>query len=348
MKLEFGIGLYRLRSVYNGINPAMTHCSKEESFYFAGSDAGKLSSLLCMGCADFMQWLIENGAQHFGVDIRDCSKEDGKGLFAITDFRENETIICIPVEIIITAGLVAEIPDYCDVFKRHRLKPFEALVYFFLLEKDRDSKWAPYLKMLPKSFSTPANLHPSLEPEDFPFCLRRQWLVGTTDELIQHIYFHSQFVTILADTIIWDKFLWAWHIVNTRCIYRDNKRHPLIDNVEGDSLAVVPLIDMLNHSNDNQCFGSLPTDLLSALPDLIFEVISFLRHEIRNSSNILFKEHWAKVIYKETEAVTDNDVLVIVRLLRDEMIRNGKRSAQETRWLWNEQATLLHILLDID
>ncbi|EJW75428.1 hypothetical protein WUBG_13665, partial [Wuchereria bancrofti] len=61
------------------------------------------------------------------------------------------------------------------------------------------------------------------------------------------------FVTILADNTIWDHFLWAWHIVNTRCIYRNNKLHPLIDNTEDDSLAIVPLIDMLNHSNDSQC-----------------------------------------------------------------------------------------------
>lgn len=80
---------------------------------------------------------------------------------------------------------------------------------------------------------------------------------GTIEELILHNCFHSQFVTILADNTIWDHFLWAWHIVNTRCIYRDNKPHPLIDNTEGDSLAIVPLIDMLNHSNDNQVYHLL-------------------------------------------------------------------------------------------
>lgn len=72
-----------------------------------------------MGCTDFMEWVIGNGAQHSGVDIKDCSNEGGKGLFATTDFRENETIICIPVEIIITAGFVAE--NYFDVFKRFYL-----------------------------------------------------------------------------------------------------------------------------------------------------------------------------------------------------------------------------------
>ncbi|EFO14958.1 hypothetical protein LOAG_13557 [Loa loa] len=223
-----------------------------------------------MGYTDFMEWVIENGGEHFGVDIRDCSNEGGKGLYATTDFRENETVICIPMEIIITAGFVAEMPGYCDVFKRYRLKPFEALVYFFLVEKEKNSKWDPYFKVLPKSFSTPASLHPVLEPEDFPYCLRKQWCIqknelktmyekarfvteGTAGEFVPHNRFYSQFVAILADNTIWGHFLWAWHIVNTRCIYRDNKPHPLIDNTEGDSLAIVPLIDMLNHSNDSQC-----------------------------------------------------------------------------------------------
>lgn len=59
-----------------------------------------------------------------------------------------------------------------------------------------------------------------------------------------------------------------------------------------------------------------------------------------------FRQHWSKVIYEESEAVADSDVLMIVRLLRDEMIKNGKRSPQETRWLWSEQTALFHILLN--
>ncbi|OZC11129.1 hypothetical protein X798_01955 [Onchocerca flexuosa] len=383
-----------------------------------------------MSCADFMDWVIGNGAQHFGVVIRDCANEGGKGLFATTDFRENETIICIPLEIIITAGFVAELPGYCDVFKRYRLKPFEALVYFFLTEKESDSKWVPYLKVLPKSFSTPANLHPSLEPEDFPYHLRKQWY-GQKNELK---IMYEKFVTILADNTIWDHFLWAWHIVNTRCMYRDNKPHPLIDNSEGDSLAIVPLIDMLNHSNDNQCcaiwdsrsnlykvivtrpihkgeqificYGShtngslwieygfyLKNNICNkieiSLAFLSIQYSTSLEHFMRLAStagisfsdlhrkivlqanfpcsiyatdvkpNFGFKanlallkmscsklKQWAKLIYEETATVTDDDVLVIVRLLQDELVKDGKKSSQETQWLWNEQTILLHTLLN--
>uniref|UniRef100_A0AAF5PHM2 SET domain-containing protein n=2 Tax=Wuchereria bancrofti TaxID=6293 RepID=A0AAF5PHM2_WUCBA len=379
----------------------------------------KCSSLLCMDCTGFMEWAVGNGAHHFGVDIRDCSNEGGKGLFATTDFRENETIISIPVGLIITAGFIAEMPNYCDVFKRYCLKPFEALVYFFLVEKKQNSKWAPYLEVLPKSFSTPASIHPSLEPEDFPYCLRKQWYVQKNE--LKMMY--KKFVTILADNTIWDHFLWAWHIVNTRCIYRNNKLHPLIDNTEDDSLAIVPLIDMLNHSNDSQCCaiwdgklnlckvivtrpirkgeqificygshtnGSLWIEYGFYLKDNICNKVEIsLEDFMRLASaagigfsdlhrkiifhanfpcsiyasdakpNFGFKanlallkmscsklKHWANVIYEETETVTEDEVLLIVRLLRDEMIKDSKKSSQETRWLWNEQIALLHTLLN--
>ncbi|VDN24107.1 unnamed protein product [Gongylonema pulchrum] len=59
-------------------------------------------------------------------------------------------------------------------------------------------------------------------------------------------------LNVLPDNISWSRFIWAWHVVNTRCIYRENKFHPLVDNSQGDALAIVPLIDMLNHSNENQ------------------------------------------------------------------------------------------------
>ncbi|CAG9533013.1 unnamed protein product [Cercopithifilaria johnstoni] len=59
-------------------------------------------------------------------------------------------------------------------------------------------------------------------------------------------------------------------------------------------------------------------------------------------------KHWAKVIYEETKTVADNDVLMIVRLLHDEMIENEKKSPRETQWLWKEDTALLHTLLNSD
>ncbi|VDN02744.1 unnamed protein product [Thelazia callipaeda] len=207
-----------------------------------------------MSSANFMEWVIRHGGQNFGIDIRDCPNEGGKGLFATADFRENEVLVSIPDALVITAGSVADMEDMCEVFQRSeyplllkinhfRLKPFEALVYFFIAERQQNSKWFPYMQVLPTSFSTPAYLYPFLKSEDFPFKSRKQWYEQQQE--ISRMY--RRFVAILGETTNWDKFLWAWHIVNTRCMYRNNKPHPLIDSSKGDTLAIVPLIDMLNH-----------------------------------------------------------------------------------------------------
>lgn len=44
-------------------------------------------------------------------------------------------------------------------------------------------------------------------------------------------------------------FRWAWSCVNSRCIYKENPSpSPLLNNAEGDTVALAPFLDMLNHS----------------------------------------------------------------------------------------------------
>ncbi|VDN24106.1 unnamed protein product [Gongylonema pulchrum] len=71
-----------------------------------------------MSCPDFMRWVVERGAQNFGVYAEQCLGEAGKGLFAGTDFREGEILMCVPSSLIITAGVVADMAGYDGLFKR--------------------------------------------------------------------------------------------------------------------------------------------------------------------------------------------------------------------------------------
>lgn len=68
------------------------------------------------------------------------------------------------------------------------------------------------------------------------------------------MFYHSQLQIIetLLEALDYELFLWAWHIVNTRCIYVPTEPNPLFDNSDGDCLAVIPFVDMFNHSNDYQ------------------------------------------------------------------------------------------------
>uniref|UniRef100_A0A914EG42 SET domain-containing protein n=1 Tax=Acrobeloides nanus TaxID=290746 RepID=A0A914EG42_9BILA len=83
-----------------------------------------------------------------------------------------------------------------------------------------------------------------MRPEQLPAVFRDLFL-KQLDE-VEEIY--KKLVSILPD-LNYDLYLWAWHIVNTRCIYVENPRHPLVDSSKsGDTIAVIPLVDMLNHS----------------------------------------------------------------------------------------------------
>ncbi|MFH4978684.1 hypothetical protein AB6A40_005393 [Gnathostoma spinigerum] len=199
----------------------------------------------------FLRWASEKGIFYEGIDIRPCKGSSGHGVFSKKSYRSGETLIMVPPHMMITAGKIAEMPQYQEILRRCRLTPFETLVLFFLLEPTGTSLWTPYLNVLPHSFSTPAYVDPDLNAEQLPFSVRTAWL-NQQSELKAML---MKLETCLSTSVTWERFLYAWHVVNTRCIYVENKEHPLIDCRDGDTVAVIPLIDMLNHSNQNQAFA---------------------------------------------------------------------------------------------
>ena len=154
----------------------------------------------------------------------------------------------------ITSSLIVQLPDYHlllsskkDVLK---LEPFEILVLFFYIEqsKNSESSWYPYISMLPKEFTTPLAL--KIDPQTLPSQPRQLFekQISEVETISSHL---RQFIPDLDYSL----FLWSWHVVNTRCIYYDNNSNTseLVDTSQGDSLAVIPLMDMMNHSVDAQC-----------------------------------------------------------------------------------------------
>ena len=47
-------------------------------------------------------------------------------------------------------------------------------------------------------------------------------------------YWGTNFLKIqsILPTIPHERLLWAWHVVNTRCVYNENRHHPKLDNSE--------------------------------------------------------------------------------------------------------------------
>ncbi|VDL63235.1 unnamed protein product [Nippostrongylus brasiliensis] len=191
----------------------------------------------------FLDWCRAKGVQFDGLELRSC-ENSGNGVFATRQFRTDEKVIQVPEELMITAGKVADMDEYSKILKETKFfpTPFELLTLFFCLEKEESSSYGPYLKVLPKDFTTPAFLEKAIDPAGLPLSVRDYWCTQQRDladswRKIQKAVPH----------VTYRKFLWAWHVVNTRCIYVENKPHASVDNSAGDTLAVIPFVDMLNH-----------------------------------------------------------------------------------------------------
>uniref|UniRef100_A0A0N5AEV8 SET domain-containing protein n=1 Tax=Syphacia muris TaxID=451379 RepID=A0A0N5AEV8_9BILA len=200
----------------------------------------------------FVEWARSRNIFFPNVELRKCFDNSGYGIFAKRNLRENEILITVPLDVMITAKSLVEVPYYEKLFSGRKLKPFEALVVFFIVEskKSENLQWAPYLNVLPKCFSTPAVVDSDLNSEYLPATERELW--DNQKKEISSVY--KKIDSVLDCSLSYDLFLWAWHIVNSRCICVPSNPHTMFDNSEGDSIAVIPVVDMLNHSNIYQGF----------------------------------------------------------------------------------------------
>ncbi|PIO64896.1 hypothetical protein TELCIR_13456 [Teladorsagia circumcincta] len=153
----------------------------------------------------------------------------------------------------ITAGKVADMETYSKLLKDSKFfpTPFELLTLFFCVEDEESSLYGPYLKALPKAFTTPSYMGEMIDPVHLPLSVREYWSTQQRD--LQESW---KRIKEVCPNVTHEKFLWAWHVVNTRCIYVENKPHASVDNSAGDTLAVVPFVDMLNHDPSGQCLAT--------------------------------------------------------------------------------------------
>ncbi|GMS99699.1 hypothetical protein PENTCL1PPCAC_21874 [Pristionchus entomophagus] len=213
------------------------------------SDEGRLS--------DFLDWSRDRGIRFDGVEIRSAGEGAGNGVFALGCERANKNLIELPAGELLTAGRVADMGRYRRLIeeKSFHPNPFEMLVLFFYLEREEEgSEWTPYLRMLPSSFDTPVAQGLGLREEDLPLSVRRFW--QQQREELESI--RGRLPSLLSTPIDDNRLLWAWHVVNTRCIFVENAPHPLIDSsTVDDTIAVIPFVDMLNHSPEASCVAEL-------------------------------------------------------------------------------------------
>uniref|UniRef100_A0A914V9Z4 SET domain-containing protein n=1 Tax=Plectus sambesii TaxID=2011161 RepID=A0A914V9Z4_9BILA len=203
---------------------------------------------------DFIRWLADRGLQVGSRLQPRYTEATGWGIYAVDTVRPGETVLRVPDSLLIRASTVTSRSPYDEAIKKHHglLTPFDTLVLFFCFEDEATSDYGPYLRMLPRTFSTPAVVCPDLAAEALPKAAQ-PLLHSQREELVQ-IYDKLAKVSneFTDEPLSKERFLWAWHVVNTRCIYVENKHDPALDNSHGDTIVIVPFVDLLNHAPDAQ------------------------------------------------------------------------------------------------
>ena len=214
------------------------------------------SSKRSQGIGQFINWLGENGANVDGASVAEFPGYD-LGLKAERNFLENQPILRIPRELIFSIHNAA--PELTvlqnDPLIQHM--PQVALAIALLIERHKEnSKWKPYLDILPASYTTVLYMTAGdmIELKGSPTL--EAALKQCRNIARQYSYFNKVFQnnnnavsTILGDVFTYERYCWAVSTVMTR--------QNLIPSEDGSRMihALIPMWDMCNHEN-----GRITTD----------------------------------------------------------------------------------------
>ncbi|GLC41210.1 hypothetical protein PLESTB_001526700 [Pleodorina starrii] len=134
-----------------------------------------------MADPELTSWCNRNGIEFNGI-VAEYVSEGWRGIVATKDLQPGEVVLRVPERLLMTTRSAARDPQLAASMQRHQartapaagsgaagaavgscgLSPFQALACHLLLEVSRgpDSFWWPYLKQLPRSYTSLANFGP--------------------------------------------------------------------------------------------------------------------------------------------------------------------------------------------
>ncbi|XP_046664621.1 actin-histidine N-methyltransferase [Homalodisca vitripennis] len=207
-----------------------------------------------------LTWLENNSAEVNGVGIQEFHGQ-GQGLVALRDVSVGEMMVAVPRRLMITVETIQSSKLGYLLANETMLKhmPNVALALFLLLErfcKDTPSFWAPYIEMLPSTYTTVLYFSAQDLQELKGSPTLESALKQCRNIARQYAYFHKLFENmgdpaseILRDVFTYEQYRWAVSTVMTR--------QNFIPSADGSCMvnALIPLWDMANHSN-----GKISTD----------------------------------------------------------------------------------------
>lgn len=188
-------------------------------------------------------WLTDKGIVSPKSPVKPGIVPEGLGLVAQKDIARNEVVLEVPRKFWIYPDTVAasEIGSVCN-----GLKPWVSVALFLMREKKLGdaSSWKPYIDILPDS--TNSTIYWSEEELSE---LQGSQLLNTTlgvKDLVANEFAKLEEEVIVPHKrlfpfdITLEDFFWAFGILRSRAFTR----------LEGQSLVLIPLADLINHSPD--------------------------------------------------------------------------------------------------
>eukprot|EP00826_Nyctotherus_ovalis_P039605 TRINITY_DN381_c0_g1_i1.p1 TRINITY_DN381_c0_g1~~TRINITY_DN381_c0_g1_i1.p1 ORF type:complete len:477 (+),score=178.23 TRINITY_DN381_c0_g1_i1:513-1943(+) len=210
----------------------------------------------------FVKWLRDGGAKFDKVKMRYYSA-DYRGVHAKLRVRKNEVLVFIPKDLIITLEMAKEAPigSKMEKAKLKLLSPKHSFLSSYLLQELRktDSKWQPYLDMLPKSTS------------NFPIFFTEEekgWLAGSpflkqVEDKIEDVA--KDYKTIVDAVPEFAQYSLK-EFSHARMLISSRIFGIMVDGKKTDSL--VPLADMLNHRCPQQTSWEYKEDVKGFVIDV--------------------------------------------------------------------------------
>ncbi|XP_018574007.1 SET domain-containing protein 4 [Anoplophora glabripennis] len=200
------------------------------------------------------KWLVDNNWRNdTNLRLRGFP-ETGRGVTSSRQIKENDILIAVPCDLMITYNTLQENLQEMISPRSHGLKIHDLLTLFLMNEKRKDkSLWRAYMDSLPSELPLLPWLAPTREINLYPLDLRI--ISEKTHETFTESMSRVKKSISKVDGCVFDEnlFKWGYVLVNTRAVYFDPKivksNQQLLENVLIDqpSMALCPFLDMFNH-----------------------------------------------------------------------------------------------------
>jgi len=198
----------------------------------------------------FEEWINKFGVDTTAFRAEMCG-DQGVGLVAERDIRQGEKLIHVPRHLMITADIALRNADMAHLFQTDvLLRRIESLALSMCVLRERLlgswSKFAPYLDIIPQEFSTPL----WFSPDEVVTLKGSPVLDKVTSRIRGHARQYCHLYNVIKSGAVpsipptqftFELFRWAVSVVMTR-------QNMIPTSTGGESLALIPLWDMINHS----------------------------------------------------------------------------------------------------